>query len=138
MKTTLRPFVVSISLIAGAMLAAPVIAKLPPLSDEAKAKAAETASKSAWSDKVGAFKLCNVMNKVAAGYQASAKEAGKDVPTPIDTPPCTDPGAYAPVAAPAASAPPLEASGAHSPPATAVAPPSGKATEAENKGGAKK
>lgn len=138
MKINLRPLSVALSLAAGLMLAAPVIAKLPPLSDEAKAKAAETASKTAWSDKVAAFQLCNAMNKVAASYHASAKEAGKDVPAAIDTPACTDPGAYAPVAAPAASAPPLEASGAHSPPGTALGPPSGKATEAENKGGAKK
>ena len=41
------------SLFAGA-----VIAKLPPLTDEAKAKAAETANKAAWTDKVGAYQLC--------------------------------------------------------------------------------
>ncbi len=137
MKINLRQLTVSMSLIGGLLLAAPVIAKLPPLSDEAKAKAAETAGKAAWSDKVAAFQLCNAMNKVAASYHASAKEAGKDVAA-IDTPACTDPGAYAPVAAPAASAAPLEAAGAHSPPGTALGPPSGKATEAENKGGVKK
>ena len=34
------------------------LAKLPPQSDEAKAKAAETAAKTAWSDKVASFQLC--------------------------------------------------------------------------------
>ena len=36
-------------------LALPVLAKLPPPSDEAKAAAAEAAAKAAWADKVGAY-----------------------------------------------------------------------------------
>jgi len=99
-----------------------VAAKLPPLSDEAKAKAAETAAKTAWTDKVGAFQLCKAMNKAAASYQAAMKQGGKTAATPVDTPACADPGAY--VSPVAASAPPLEAAGAHSPPKTATAPPS--------------
>ena len=98
-----------------------VAAKLPPLSDEAKAKAAETAAKTAWTDKVGAFQLCKAMNKAAASYQAAMKHEGKTAAAPVDTPACADPGPYA---SPAASAPPLEAAGAHSPPKTANAPPS--------------
>lgn len=97
------------------------VAKLPPLSDEAKAKAAETAAKTAWTDKVGSFQLCKAMNKAAASYQAAAKQAGKTTTTPVETPACADPGPYV---APAASAPPIEAAGAHSPPKTANAPPS--------------
>lgn len=98
------------------------LAKLPPLSDEAKAKAAEAAAKSAWTDKVGAYQLCKSMDRVAAGYLASAKKAGKDV-KPVATPACAEPGpfAYTPP-----SAKPLEAAGAHSPPATATSPPSTK------------
>ena len=70
------------------------VAKLPPLSDEAKAKAAETAAKTALADKVGAYKLCQSMDRVAAVYLADAKKAGKDV-KPVATPPCTDPGPFA-------------------------------------------
>jgi len=97
-------------------------AKLPPLSDDAKAKAAETAAKTAWTDKVASFQLCKAMNKAAASYQMAMKQDGKTAATPIDTPACADPGPY--VSPAAASAPPIEAAGAHSPPKTANAPPS--------------
>jgi hypothetical protein len=123
------------SLIVVASLAAPAFAKLPPLSDEAKAKAAETAAKSAWSDKVGAYQLCQSMNHVADYYRKSAKASGKEAAAPIETPACTNPGPYAP---PAASPPPLEAAGAHSPPGPATAPPSSKATHSELNGSKKK
>lgn len=105
-----------------------VAAKLPPLSDEAKAKAAEAAAKAAWNDKVGAYQLCLAMDKVAARYLADVAKAGKTL-QPTATPPCTDPGAFA--YAPPAPAKPLEAAGAHSPAATAVAPPSDKMPAAE-------
>ena len=96
-------------------------AKLPPLSDEAKAKAAEAAAKAAWGDKVGAYQLCQAQNKVAADYLA---EAGKSMqPTP--TPACVEPGPF--VYTPAAK--PIEAAGAHSPAATATGPPSGNAAK---------
>jgi hypothetical protein len=107
----------------GALVAFSAAAKLPPLSDEAKAKAAEAAAKTAWSDKVASFQLCKAMNKSAANYQTSMKAAGKTPMAPVDTPPCADPGPYVSAAAPA-SAPPIEAAGAHSPPKTATAPPS--------------
>jgi hypothetical protein len=103
-------------------------AKLPPLSDEAKAKATEAAAKSAWGDKVGAYQLCVVMDKVAARHLADAAKAGKSL-QPTATPPCTDPGPF--VYAAPAPAKPLEAAGAHSPAATAVSPPSGKTAAAE-------
>ena len=104
------------------VVAGSALAKLPPLSDEAKAKAAEAAAKTAWSDKVGAYKLCQSMDRVAAVYLADAKKAHKEV-KPVATPPCVDPGpfAYTPP-----SAKPLEAAGAHSPPGTATSPPSTK------------
>lgn len=69
------------------------LAKLPPLSDEAKAKAAEAAAKTAHGNKVAAFQLCKSMDRVAAGYLASAKKAGKDV-KPVATPACADPGPF--------------------------------------------
>ena len=131
-----------VALIATA-LAGPVLAKLPALSDEAKAKAAEAAAKSAWADKVGAYKLCQSMDRVADGYRKDAKAAGKAPPVPAVAPasgaappapivlaPCTDPGPYA-SAASAQPAKPLEASGAHSPSSMAVGPPSTKATAAQ-------
>lgn len=97
-------------LLIAALVAAPVLAKLPPLSDDAKAKAAEASAKTAWGNKVADFQLCNAMNRTAAKYLAAAKAAGKD-PKPVETPACTDPGPFAapgaasaPVAAPAASA----------------------------------
>lgn len=81
-------------------------AKLPALSDEAKAKAAEAAAKTAHGNKVADFQLCKAMDRVAASYAAESKKAGKAV-TPTATAPCADPGAfvYSPPAAPGAAAP---------------------------------
>jgi len=107
---------------AGSAFVISAVAKLPPLTDDAKAKAAEAAAKTAWSDKVASFQLCKAMNKAAASYQVAMKQAGKPAATPVETPACADPGAY--VSPAAASAPPLESSGAHSPPKTATTPPS--------------
>ncbi len=115
-------------------LALPAFAKLPAPSDEAKAKAAEAALKTAWSDKVAGFQLCKAMDKAAAAYQAAAKKAGKEPATPVATPACADPGAFVPPA----PTPPIEAAGAHSPAATTGAPPSTKATAAEIKPAPKK
>ncbi|HEU4459861.1 MAG TPA: hypothetical protein VFR90_12120 [Methylibium sp.] len=118
------------------LMAAAAQAKLPPLSPEAQAKADEAKAKTAWSEKVAAFKLCQSMERTAAQY---FKTTGKDPKTAQPTPPCSDPGAfvYAPAAAPAPT-PPLEAAGAHSPPQPAATPPNSKLTDAEQKGGAKK
>ena len=79
------------------------LAKLPPLSDEAKAKAAEAAAKTAHAGKTDAYLLCKSQDKVAAHVQKTNKaKAGK----PEATPPCADPGkfVYTPPEA-AASAP---------------------------------
>lgn len=119
------------ALMLAAMFSGSAFAKLPPPSDEAKAKTAEAAAKSAWSDKVGAYKLCQSMDKVAEAHRKSAKAAS----APTATPPCTDLGPFA--AAPAV-AKPLEAAGAHSPAETATSPPSSKATAAEISGAPKK
>lgn len=110
------------------------LAKLPPLSDDAKAKAAEAAAKTAHADKIGAYRLCQSMDKVAATYLADAKKAGKDV-KPVATPPCADPGPFA-YTPPAQK--PLEAAGAHSPPGKAVSPPSTNVPAKEAQGPAKK
>ncbi|MBF8178945.1 hypothetical protein [Herminiimonas contaminans] len=74
----------------GTMVMASASAKLPPLSDEAKAKAAEAKNKAGWSDKVAAYQLCESQNKVAAQY---FKRTGKAKPD-IVVPPCTNPGPY--------------------------------------------
>jgi hypothetical protein len=111
-----------VTLIVFAGLGATAAAKLPPPSDEAKAKSAEAAARTAHGNKVAEFKLCKAMDQVAATYLAEAKKAGKD-PKPTATPACTDPGAF--VYTPP-EAKPLEAAGAHSPPATATSPPNTK------------
>lgn len=129
-------FAIPALMIIAACSAAPAFAKLPPPGDEAKAKAAETAAKTAWADKVGGYQLCQSMNRTADYYRKAEKSAGKEAPAAVDTPACTDPGAFVPPVA--VSAPPLEAAGAHSPATMAVSPPSSTATAAEQQGQAKK
>ncbi|OGB04139.1 MAG: hypothetical protein A3E79_14605 [Burkholderiales bacterium RIFCSPHIGHO2_12_FULL_61_11] len=104
------------------------LAKLPPPTEEAKAKAAEAAAKAAWAGKVDAYKLCKSQDKVAASYFASARAAGKETKPAAALPACADPGAF--VYASPEAAKPLEASGAHSPAATATSPPGSKAPAA--------
>ena len=100
------------------------LAKLPPPSDEVKAKAPEVAAKAAWAGKVDAYQLCKSQDKVAAGYYKSAKADGKETKPAVATPACADPGVFAYTSPEAAK--PLEAAGAHSPAATATSPPSSK------------
>lgn len=105
-----------------------VLAKLPALSDEAKAKAAETSAKTAWAGKVDSYQLCRSQDKVVAAYLKSAKSAGKDVKPASATPACADPGAF--VYTPPEAVKPIEAAGAHSPATTAASPPSTKQPDA--------
>ncbi len=83
------------------------LAKLPPLSDEAKAKAAEAAAKTAHGNQVANFQLCKSMDAVAANYYAKAKQGGKAVKDPVKTDACADPGpfVYTPPAPAVAAAP---------------------------------
>ena len=118
--------------LAAGSFAGSVFAKLPPLSDEAKAKAAEAAARGAWTEKVGAYKMCLSMDRVAETYRTSSKSAGKDAPAPVAVPPCADPGPFVPITP--TQDKPLEASGAHSPPGNAGTPPSTKATSSEMTG----
>ncbi|MFY8179103.1 MAG: hypothetical protein ACOVKR_06815 [Limnohabitans sp.] len=90
-----------------AFASATAFAKLPPLDDEAKAKAEEAKAKTAHTAKADAYLLCKSQDKVAAHVQRTNKaKAGK----PDATPPCTDPGKFvytppeASAAAPAAAA----------------------------------
>ncbi|MEZ0309712.1 MAG: hypothetical protein ACAH21_17445 [Ramlibacter sp.] len=139
-------------LIPGVLVAACALAfaKLPPVDDAAKAKAAETAAKAAWQGKIDGYLLCKSQDKVVAAYH---KTSGKAVPkeakpaappvaaasgaqaaasgTPVaykPPAPCADPGpfAYNPP-----EQKPLETAGAHSPTGTAASPPSVKTPSAE-------
>lgn len=88
----------------------PVLAKLPAPSDEAKAKAAEAAAKTAHGNKVANYQLCKSMDKVAASYYAQAKKEGKAVKPATPTEACADPGPFvytppAPAAPAVAAAP---------------------------------
>lgn len=96
-----------------ALAAGTAVAKLPAPSDEAKAKAAEAAAKTAHGNKVGGYQLCKSIERVAAAYQADAKKAGKKVEPAMATPACAEPGPFvytpapaAPAAAPAVAAAP--------------------------------
>ena len=104
------------------------MAKLPALSDEAKAKAAETTAKSAWTGKFDNYLLCKSQDKVAASYYKTAMATGKSTKPAATVPPCADPGAFA--YTPPEAAKPIEAAGAHSPTATAASPPSTKQPDA--------
>jgi hypothetical protein len=105
-----------------------VLAKLPPLSDDAKAKAAEAAAKTAHGDKVAGYQLCKSMNRTAAFYFAEAKKANKEAKPPTVTPDCVDPGAFVYPPPAAAPAPAAAAPAAPAAPA-ATAPPAAKPAE---------
>jgi hypothetical protein len=122
-----------LAIVLAAVLAIPaggVHAKLPapnPTPEE-KAKAAEAAARTAWSNKVADYQLCRSMERVAANYFEVAKKRGTAAAADPSAPACSDPGAfsYAPP-----DTKPVEAAGAHSPPGTASAPPSTKTPAAE-------
>lgn len=71
------------TLLAAAVLVVPalVLAKLPApqLDDAAKAKAAETAAKTAWQAKVDAYQLCKAQDRVAAGVKKTGGAGGVQV-----------------------------------------------------------
>lgn len=118
MKRSLLSLTLLVAFAAHAKLPAP-----PAPTEEAKAKAAETAAKTAWSGKVDAYKLCLSMDRAASNYFKTAAMTGKSVkPAVASAPACTDPGPFAYV-----PPKPAEAAGAHSPAATAVSPPSSQA-----------
>ncbi|BDU56453.1 MULTISPECIES: hypothetical protein [unclassified Limnohabitans] len=97
-----------------AAVSATAFAKLPPLNDEAKAKADEAKAKTAHTAKAEAYLLCKSQDKVAAHVQKTNKaQAGK----PVATAPCADPGKF--VYTPPEAAAPVAAASA---PAVAAAP----------------
>lgn len=100
------------------------LAKLPAPSDEAKAKAAEAAAKTAWAGKVDAYLLCKSQDKVVAHYKKAPapKEVkppvkGASAPAPVAGA-CVDPGPFA--YTPAVVAPTGAASAAAAPVAPAA------------------
>ena len=127
------------AVIALGMYGAWASATLPPVTPEAKAKAAETTAKAAWTDKVGAYQTCLAMNRTADAYRRDMKAAGKDAPAPTQTPACADPGpfVYNPTPITPVASKPLEAAGAQSPPGQAISPPSTTAPAAEIAGAKK-
>lgn len=91
------------------------LAKLPAPTDEAKAKAAEAAAKTAWAGKVDGYKLCLAQDKAVAHYKkvpvAKPAKAAASGAAPAGA--CVDPGpfVYTPaVAAPVPAAPSASAS----------------------------
>jgi hypothetical protein len=85
--------------LAGIVIATAATAKLPPLSDEAKVKAAETKAKAEHGTKVAAYQLCLSQDKVAAKFADKSKAVAPG--------PCVNPGLFEPEIAvvPAAVAP---------------------------------
>ncbi|MDB5898144.1 MAG: hypothetical protein JWP41_1746 [Ramlibacter sp.] len=92
------------------------LAKLPPLDEAAKAKAAEAAAKAAWQGKVDQYLLCKSQDKVAAYYRKTggAKAANALAST-------TGPSISATAVTPAGATPPAGAATAAATPATAAA-----------------
>lgn len=80
--------------LAAALACGTAWAKLPPLTDEQKAKAAETKAKADWQAKVDAYQLCLSQDRVARFYDESLKAKDKPVPQPVATTPCADPGPF--------------------------------------------
>jgi hypothetical protein len=113
-------------LVAALTVTTVALAKLPAPSDEAKAKAAEAAAKTAWSGKVDAYQLCRAQDWVAAFFFKSAKAAGTETRPPVATPACVDPGPFAYVPAQAAPVAPTAAAvpapGIPAAPAASAAP----------------
>ena len=118
------------TLVLASLFSVSAMAKLPAPSDEAKAKAAEAAAKTAHGNKVADFQLCKSREKVAAHYYKTAKASGKPTNPPVATPACVDPGPYvaaahaapaAVAAAPAAAAKPAAPGAAPAPAAAAPA-----------------
>ncbi len=102
-------------LVSTLLLAFAAQAKLPVpvMDDAAKAKAAEAKAKADHGNKVDSYKLCEVQDRLAVKYGKALQ--------PMAASACVNPG---PFVYAVADQKPAEAAGAHSPPATAVSPPS--------------
>ena len=114
------------TLVLASLFSVSAMGKLPAPSDEAKAKAAEAAAKTAHGNKVADFQLCKSREKVAAHYYKTAKASGKPTSAPVATPACADPGPFV-AAAPAAPAAVAAAPAAAAKPAAPGAAPAAAA-----------
>jgi hypothetical protein len=89
-----KTFISVATILLASLFSFSAMAKLPAPSDEAKAKAAEAAAKTAHANKVADYQLCKSREKVAAHYYKTAKASGKTTTSPVVTPPCADPGPF--------------------------------------------
>jgi hypothetical protein len=94
-----------IGVLAGAVFASVAVAKIPvpELTDEQKAKAAETKARADWNAAMENFRLCRSMDRVAERYARDLKAKGQTM-KPAEAPACKDPGPFQPVAATPAAA----------------------------------
>lgn len=124
------PTVSRLTLVVACLFSAQLaMAKLPPPSEEAKAKAAEAAAKTAWSNKVAGYQLCVAQDRAVSVYRAKRLLNTKETGAPMGAEVCTDPGPYV---ATAPAAPGLEKAGAHSPPTTTLPAATGAAPAAKS------
>jgi hypothetical protein len=79
-----------LSLCLALLVSATAFAKLPPPSEEAKAKADEAKAKAAWSDKTAAYQLCKAQDKTAERYRKEQKKPAMDGSLAK----CEDPGPF--------------------------------------------
>jgi hypothetical protein len=88
----------TIAAAAALAVAGMALAKLPPVDEAAKAKAAEAAAKTAWQGKLEIYQLCKAQDRVAAAYR---KTAGSKPAAPASAamPPAATTVAATPVAA---------------------------------------
>lgn len=122
----MNKIILGLATLAGLAIAGSAAAKLPPPTDEAKAKAAEAKNKAGWADKVSAYQLCMSQDKVAARYLKAKGTKPAGAPAAA----CQNPGPYVAqvVAAPAATAAAPAAPAAAAP---AVAAPAAKPAAAK-------
>lgn len=111
MKQFLKPLSVACLAI---LFSTSVMAKLPAVSDEAKAKAAEASAKTAWSGKMDGYQLCKSQDKVVAHYKkskpgvtSSCIDPGPFIYTPVNAAGVTPATSSVPAALPAPTAAPV-------------------------------
>ncbi|MDE2599910.1 MAG: hypothetical protein KGL40_09835 [Rhodocyclaceae bacterium] len=79
-----------LSLCLALLFSTATFAKLPPPSDEAKAKADEAKAKAAWSDKTAAYQLCKSQDRTAERFRREQKKPAMDASLAK----CEDPGPF--------------------------------------------
>ncbi len=107
------------------------LAKLPPPSEADKALTLQNIARQTRTAKQDAFESCRAQDRIVRQYQEGLRSKGKAIPTSIETGSCAEPGPYAADSGMPITSRPTEASGAHSPPATAVTPPSSTIPQSE-------